>query len=96
MIARRSEEKAFIDAARDGKIEVVDRLFECVKTKRTWDKALHAAARNVDVELFNKIAPHASLRGYQRALHSLMRHHKSTCCHKHILVCKAQGRMIHK
>lgn len=88
-IGRSSEEVAFIDAARDGKMEIIDRLFDCVKTQRTYDKALREAARNGNRELFCKIAPRASQRGRRKALKSLKRHGRRICCYKHVVQVKA-------
>ena len=80
LCARSSEETAFINAVRDQKYEVVDRLFTCVKTRRTYDKALRAAARNCDTTLFNKIAPFASRQGRRKAKRSLERRLDAKSC----------------
>lgn len=84
-IGRSAEEVAFIEAARDGKMEVIDRLFECVRTTRTYDKALREAARNGNRVLYAKIAPFASHRGRRKAFKSLKRHARRICCYKHVV-----------
>lgn len=71
---RPTVEWAFIDAARDGKHEIIDRLIASFTSRRTYDKALHAAARKGDLEMCCKIAPYASSKGRRIARESFESH----------------------
>lgn len=73
----RVSDTAFIQAVKEGDLELVDRLYSCVTTRETFDKALRAAARNGDGVLFNMLAPKASPRGFRKGLASLKRHTRS-------------------
>ncbi len=71
---RPTEEWAFINAARDGKCEIVDRLIASFTSRRTYDKALRAAARKGDLVICCKIAPYASSKGRRKARESFEKH----------------------
>ena len=85
LMARSNAEQAFLKAVQEGDLETFEHLFECVCTTRTFDKALHAAARNGDCDMYYKIAPRASNKGRRVAKRSLQRHKRPCCCQHRLL-----------
>ncbi len=74
--ARFTREKAFIEAVKQGDLEIVKRLFTAVIDTKTFDQALREAARNGDQVIFDIIYPFASERGRTKGADSLRRHSK--------------------
>lgn len=72
--ARVTKDKAFIDAVRYGDKPVIGALFNHINSRKTFDRALRAAARNGDHKLFNQLKRYSSHRGRRKGQKSLDRH----------------------
>ncbi len=84
----RVSDKAFIDAVREGELGMVETLFPSINNYVTFDKALREAARNGDGELFNRLAPYASPRGFRKGLESLKRHNRCRKVYRNALAAR--------